>query len=197
MTTPSPIILPETESGKDFLEKLNNLKEKLNIRETEEKTKKFKNLSQNEIEENIFLTDFLNFMKEDKELVEMYNFLKIKNIFIGNFGRKTSFVYHPIKEPFFRFVLHFGDPEIYYLDSTIHRDKPLALLNGYGFIISPQEAARSSLTVYSDPVRFVYDNKIQEQIPKIRPKKYSRTTIIYDYEYKDNYVEEKLEKVEK
>jgi hypothetical protein len=195
------IIKIETEDGKNFFQKIQELKTKLKLDGNGEKTRKYNFLSKKEIDENSFLKDFLNFMKdsEDGELSEMFNCFELKKVFIGNFGRKTGFVTRPIKEKLFRFVLHFGDPEIYYLDSIKNRDSPLVLTNGSVFLISPQESETTSLTVYEDPIRFIYDSEIQKQISKIRAKNYSRLTLVYDYEYHvpESYLEEDDKNLEK
>jgi len=194
------LIDTDTNAGKKFVRKLENLKNELGMKPiTKENMKQIKRLTKEQIKENSFLTTFLNKMKSGKGMKEMIDCLELKNVFIGDFGRKSGYVNYPIKEKYFRFVIHLGSPEIYYYDTDKKKDKQFPLLNGYGFVISPQESEEASLTVYSNPIRIINDNQVQKLITKIRPKDYKRTVLIYDFQYNLSLdlldeVEEMLEK---
>jgi len=175
------LIKPE---NKKFFRKLENLKKEIGMKIIDkENMKQIKFLTKEQIEKNPFLTSFLEQMKTDKNLVELVNSLELKRVFIGDFGRKAGYVYRPIKENYFRFVIHIGSPEIYYKDSKIEKDKQIPMMNGVCLVISPYEATDVSLTVYPDPIRLVNNHKVQDLVPKIRPKDYKRTVLIYDFEY--------------
>jgi hypothetical protein len=177
------IIKRETDEGKKFTQNIDDLVSELKLNGKGEKLRKYKILSGEDIKNHTFLENFLDFMKKDDEMREMYDWLKLKRVFIGNFGRKTGFTIRPIKEQYFRIVIHLGTPEVYFLDSNKYKDMPLVLKDGFGYIISPQESETTNLTVYEDPIRIIYDQKAQNEISKIRPKDYSRLTLVYDYEY--------------
>ena len=64
------------------------------------------------------------------------------------------------------------------------KDEPVAMLNGEGMILPNFSSTTTSITVYQDPIRIIYDDEIQSKISKIRPRNYNRTTLIYDFELK-------------
>ena len=180
----SQLINVESKKGKKFIRNVERLRDEVfsvepkNILET---TRLYKTLTQDQLTSNPFLLSFLNWTKntKDKELLNMLDSLHLKSVSIGSFGRKGGYAHHPIEEPYFRFVVHIGSPEVYYIDSR----KPVAMLNGYGFFISPQHSHETSFTIYNEPIRLIHDPSVQELVPKIRPKDYKRIVLIYDYEF--------------
>ena len=177
-----PLIDPSTKKGKTFTRNVERVRnETFNNSEVKETTRLYKRLSEEQIKENPFLLTFLNSVKNtnDKELKTMLDCLQLKSITIGSFGRKAGYVHYPIEEPYFRFVLHLGSPEVYYIDSK----KPVAMLDGYGFVITPKFSHETSFTIYNEPIRMIHDPVVQALIPKIRFKDYKRTILIYEYEY--------------
>ena len=176
LTKPIQVIDVDNESGKEFIKKLEILKKELKINSVGEKVKQIRDLTEEQILNNPFLYEILTFK----------NF-EVKKIFIGNFGRKVGYKHlsNPVnsEQSYFRFFIHLGDPEVYYLTDNTVKDKPIALLNGQGLIISSLSVNDTNLIVYSDPIRIIYDSEVQSQIPKIRPRNYSRTTIVYDVLY--------------
>ena len=180
---PTLLINPD---NKNFFKKLENFKKELGMKEiSKENMKQVKTLKSEDVEGKKFLFTFINEMKntKDKQLVELLDCLEFKRLFIGDFGRKAGYVYRPIEENYFRFVIHIGSPEIYYQDSDKQKDIQIPMLNGYGLVISPQESTVTSLTVYPDPIRLVNDHRVQSLVSKIRPKDYKRTVLIYDFQY--------------
>ena len=188
----SQLINVESKKGKKFIRNVERLRDEVfsvepkNVNKT---TRLYKTLTEDQIENNPFLLSFLNWTKntKDKELINMLDSLHLKSVSIGSFGRKGGYAHHPIEEPYFRFVVHMGSPEVYYIDSR----KPVAMLNGYGFFISPQHSHETSFTIYNEPIRLIHDSSVQELVPKIRPKDYKRIVLIYDYEFipKENFEE--------
>ena len=173
-------------NNKKFFKNLEKLKKELGMKEiSKENMKQVRNLEQKDLEDKQFLLGFLNQMKntKDKGLKELLECLELKRVFIGDFGRKAGYTHRPIEEPYFRFVIHLGSPEIYYKDSNKEKNKQIPMLNGYGLVVSPQESQATSLTIYPDPIRLVNDHRVQEIVSKIRPKDYKRTVLIYDFEY--------------
>ena len=187
MTTPTQVIDISSEAGKNFVKNVNTLKRELNINKTGEKVCQIKSLTLEQIENNPFLKDFMNGS-------DVFKNLEIRNISIGNFGRKGGWTYKPIQDNHFRFIIHFGPPEIYYLDDDKHKDKMYPMTDGQGFIISAITAPESYVSVYSDPIRIIHNPKIQAIIPKIRPRNYQRTTLVYDFHY--NIPEEENDEIE-
>ena len=181
----TPMIDVESKAGKKFIRKLEELKKELGMKQiSRENMKQVYTLDDN-LKDHSFLTNFIEHMKgKDKQLTKMLNSLKLKRVFIGDFGRKCGYVNHHIHEYYFRFVIHLGSPEIYYKDSHTEKDRPIPMLNGFGFVISPQESDSTEVTVYPDPIRLINNQKIQQLVPKIRPKDYTRTTLIYDFQFK-------------
>ena len=182
---PAEVIDNKIEAGKKFLENVEKLKTELGLTNTGEFVKKIKHLSPEQIKDNLFLQDFMG--------SDIYKHFTVKRIQIGTFGRKVGYSYEPIKEQYFRFIIHLGDSEVYYVDSTQEKDKMMPMHDGYGFIVSSLLAPCTKVTVYPDPIRLIHDPKIQTQIPKIRPRKYSRTTLVYDLEMD---IEEMLKEIE-
>ena len=180
----SQLINVDSKKGRKFLRNVERLRDEVfcvepkNVNET---TRLYKTLTEEQISDNPFLLSFLNWTKntKDKELLKMLDSLHLRAISIGSFGRKGGYAHHPIDDPYFRFVVHIGSPEAYYIDSR----KPVAMLNGYGFFISPQHAHETSFTVFNEPIRLIHDPAVQELVPKIRPKDYKRIVLIYDYEF--------------
>ena len=196
-------------NNKNFFKKLENLKKELGMKEiSKENMKQVRNLEQKDLkdlEDKKFLLSFLNQMKntKDKGLREMLDCLELKRLFIGDFGRRAGYVYRNIEEPYFRFVIHLGSPEIYYKGTNEQndpeKDKQIPMLNGYGLVISPQESRTTKLTVYPDPIRLVNDHKVQQLVSKIRPKDYKRTVLIYDFQYNlpESFLKEMIDIEEK
>jgi hypothetical protein len=183
----TPLINVDSKKGKKYVRKVQKLRDEvfnLEGKQIGENTRLYKKLSEEQISLNPFLSTFLNWTKNtnDKELIKMLDCLKLVSVSIGSFGRKGGYVHYPIKEPYFRFVVHLGSPEVYYIDSYNYR-KPVAMLNGYGFFISPQNAEHTSFTIFNEPIRLISDPSVQELVPKIRSKDYCRTILIYDYDY--------------
>jgi hypothetical protein len=180
----SQLINVDSKKGKKFIRNVERLRDEvfgMESKNANETTRLYKSLNQEQIENNPFLSTFLNWTKntKDKELINMLDSLHLKSVSIGSFGRKAGYNHYPIAEPYFRFILHLGSPEAYYIDSR----KPVAMLNGYGFFISPSHSSETSFTIYNEPIRLIHDPTVQSLVPKIRPKDYKRTILIYDYEF--------------
>ena len=178
------LINVDSKKGKKYVRNVERLRDEvfnMDPKDVTEKTRLYKTLTEEQISDNPFLSTFLNWTKntKDKELLKMIDSLHLKSVSIGSFGRKGGYIHHPIENPYFRFVVHIGTPEVYYIDSR----KPVAMLNGYGFFISPSHAHETSFTVFNEPIRLIHDPSVQELIPKIRPKDYKRIVLIYDYEF--------------
>lgn len=186
MNKPTQIIDINSDAGKNFLKNVEKLKEEMKLNGKGEKVRQHRELTEEQISQNSFLGDFMT--------SDIFKHFEIKRISLGNFGRKAGYQYRPIEENLFRFVVHLGDPEVYYISDDMVKDKPIPLVNGEGFIISSISAPQTEVLVYADPLRIIHDFKIQSQIPKIRPRNYSRTTLIYDVLY--NIPEELLQEGE-
>lgn len=184
MTTPTQVIDVASDAGKLFVKNVNSLKKELNINGTGEKIRQVKDLSPEQIKANPFLRDFMNG-------ADVFDKLEIKNVSIGNFGRKGGYTHKPNPGSHFRFFVHLGPPEIYYLDDHTVKDKMIPLLDGQGFIVSSLTAPETIVVVYQEPIRIIHNSKIQALVPKIRPRNYSRTTLVYDLDY--NITEEELQ----
>ena len=181
------LINVESKKGKKYVRNVERLRDEvfnMDPKDVTEKTRLYKTLTEEQISANPFLSTFLNWTKntKDKELLKMIDSLHLRSVSIGSFGRKGGYIHHPIDEPYFRFVVHIGTPEVYYIDSR----KPVAMLNGYGFFISPSHSHETSFTVFNEPIRLIHDPSVQSLIPKIRPKDYKRIVLIYDYEFLPN-----------
>ena len=145
---------------------------------TKDTMKQIKHLTEEQITENSFLTDFLNKLN----MKELTDCLELKSVLIADFGRKTGYTHKHIHNDFFRFFIHLGSAELYYYDAG-KDSKNIPLLDGYGFVISPKDASSVDVTVYPDSIRLINDGKIQKIIPKIRPAQYKRTLLILDFQY--------------
>jgi len=177
MTTPTQVIDVSTKAGKNFVKNINTLKSELKIDKTGDKTCQVKTLTPEQISENAFLKDFMNGS-------DVFKHLEVKNVMIGNFGRKGGWTFKPNSgETHFRFFIHLGSPEVYYLDDRERKDRMFPMTDGQGFIISSVTAPETFVTIYSDPIRIIHNHKIQDVVPKIRPRDYHRTTLVYDLEY--------------
>ena len=126
-STVENVIDENNEAGKNFLKNVEILKKELGLTTKGEKIKKIHHLTSEQIQGNLFLQDFMH--------SDLYKDFNVKRIQIGIFGRKTGYTFDPIKDQYFRFVIHLGDPEIYYLDSDQEKDKMMPMKNGDGFII--------------------------------------------------------------
>jgi hypothetical protein len=178
--TPTSLINLATKAGKKFVNGVERLKNELLNSQPNENTRFYKQLTDEQIHANPFLHTVLNNIKNsgDKELQNFFKCLELKTIHIGEFGRKAGYNHYPIEEPYFRFVVHLGSPEVFYIN-----DKPVALLNGHGFVISPAETNKTHFTVYNGHIRLISDPHVQAIVSKIRPKDYKRTILIYDYAF--------------
>lgn len=172
MTTAVPIIDLNSEDGKNFLSLLEKLKKTLNLNASGEKVRQHKELTNMQFEENPFL---VSFMKSDA-----FKHFQVKKVAVGNFGRKAGYNYGPITDNLFRIFIHIGDNEVYYLSDENVKDKMIPLSHGEGFIVSGFSSGNTNVTVYPDPLRIIHNSQIQSKIPKIRPRNYSRTTLVYD-----------------
>lgn len=198
MTTPTQVIDVSSKAGKNFVKNIQTLKSELKIDKSGDNVCQMKTLTPEQILDNPFLTDFMNGS-------DVFKHLEVKNVIIGNYGRKRGWTYKPYgyekNKPsnevlgYFRFFIHLGSPEIYYLDDSQHKDRMYPMTDGQGFIISSVAAPETFVTVYSDPIRIIHNHKIQDIVPKIRPRDYSRTTLVYDLEY--NIPDEEVEEEEK
>ena len=178
------LIKTDTPAGKKYVNKINLLKKELGMNPViSETTKQIKYLSGDKLAEHPFLTNFLNPLKNDKELNSLMNNLVLKKVCLADFGRKRGYVHREIPENYFRFVVHLGSPELYYKDSSREQNVRIIMENGYGFIISPYESPDVSVIIYNDPIRLIKDSSVTERVSKIRPKDYTRTTLIFDFEY--------------
>jgi hypothetical protein len=208
--TPVQIINTDSNRGKFFIQEIEKL---LNIGKNAQgdKLKIHKTFNENEIPD--FFGEILK--TEEKELQEIYKDLKIKRVSLFTFGRKVGYVHKPLnikdfeeskdkqnkKEEkqnnvYFRFILHLGSPEAYYLTNSNYYEKPFALKNGYGFIVSPLQVENTSFTVYNNHIRLIDDPKVQSEITKIRPLDYKRTVLIYDLEFEIKHNTEEKEEIE-
>ena len=167
----------ESEEGKEFVSKVTQLRNTLFPGEYTEKTRQFKKLTPEQIKENSFL---LNFNEND-----LFDRLVIKEISIGNYCRKGGCRYKPNKKHPFRILLHIGDPEVYYLDSDDIKDESIPVLSGEAILIP--DNSKMYITVYPDPRRILYDQSKQAKISKLRPRKYNRITLLYDFEMDENF----------
>lgn len=177
MDNVTQIIDVTTSDGKDFVQQLESLKKELGVNSKGEKIRQHVTLTPEQIEKNQFLTDFIS-----SEMFKEFK-IEVKGVFIGNYGRKVGWTYPPINQEYFRVFVHFGDNEAYYMNNSKMQNKICPLTSGKGIIVSPFLSQETSITVYSDPIRLIHDTKIQEMIPKIRPRNYSRTTLIYDLHF--------------
>lgn len=186
MATNSVLIIdPETDEGKNFIKKVTQLRDKLFTKKRNETTKNLRQLTEEEAKNNIFLLDILDSVSD--HFKKLFDSMNVKGIHIGDYSRKAGWRYQPCKHPYFRIVLHFGPPEIYYIDSTDRKDYPIAVLNGEGLIIPSTSSQSTFITVYKDPIRIVYDQKVQDKVPKIRPRQYNRITLVYDFEIDESF----------
>jgi hypothetical protein len=177
------IINLETSFGQQYLRSVEKLKTKLFPKfNTDEKLRLFKELTDDEISKHKFLTSFMR-EKADKEMQKIYNSMHLKKVYLGTYGRRGGATYTPCQDTTVRIILHFGDSELYYLDSDTARDEPHALLTGQGFMFNPYVSQNTSVTVYAEPIRLVYDSNLQSKVPKIRPRNYNRTTLILDFDF--------------
>jgi hypothetical protein len=175
MTTPTQVIDVTSDAGKNFVKNVEKLKQELKINGKGDKLRQQRELSEKQILDNSFLRDFMT--------IDLFKNFEISKVAIGQFGRKGGYNYNPISENNFRFFIHLGDPEVYYVSDETAKDRLVPLTNGQGFIVSSLSAPQTEVTVYSDPIRIIYDPNIQSKIPKIRPRNYSRTTLVYDLIY--------------
>lgn len=196
--TPTFMVDTETEEGKTYVDNVSkmlvelNMVPKVNIGKKGQDTDKFKSvkkLNENETKKYSFLQSFLDKFKNDDKNKELFKMLKLNSITVGRFNRKAGYVFHPMKEGGFRFIIHLGDNEVYYLNS-MEGTKMLPMMSGSGFILSPALSTGVSCTVYSDPIRILNDARYQQFISKIRMKNYQRTTLVFDYDLNipDDYV---------
>jgi hypothetical protein len=184
MTTPTQVIDVTSDAGKNFVKNVEKLKRELKINGKGDKLRQHRELSDKQILDNGFLRDFMT--------SDLFKNFEIQKVAIGQFGRKGGYHYNPIQHNNFRFFIHLGDPEVYYVSDETAKDRLVPLTNGQGFIVSSLSATQTEVTVYSDPIRIIHDSNIQSKIPKIRPRNYSRTTLVYDllYDISDELLEE-------
>lgn len=204
--SPIQIINVENAAGKNFLAEIDKLlitSNKNNKNLQGEKLKIMKTFMGNEIPS--FFGEILK--TEDKELQAIYKDLKMKRVSVCTFGRKVGYMHKALNTKdievtdkkgqkrqedeegenkhkiYFRFMVHLGSPEAYYVSNSNMHEKPYALKSGYGFVISPLQVENTSFTVYNNHIRLINDPKVQSEISKIRPADYRRTVLIYDLEF--------------
>lgn len=193
MANPIPIINVESDEGKEFIQKVKELRSELFSEPTHdtEKYRYFEELSKRKRKKNKYLLSIMDNLSDQSKKV--FDALRIKRVFIGNFGRKGSSLYSSIEEEYFRIILHLGDPEVYYLDSHEYSSHPVVLKEGEGLIFPPFISTQTDVSVYKNPIRILNDPELQSKLPKIRPKKYDRINLIYDFELDKSFFREMIE----
>ena len=178
-----PIVNTESKKGKRFLELVYELRDNIFSKPTKnpENVKQFKELSEKEIETNKWLLNI--FKNMSREVKSMFEKMELKHLYVGNYGRKGGVKYNPIPEDCCRIYLHFGDSEVYYLDSSEYKSYPIIVNNGEGMLIPFHMGNDLSITIYKDPIRILNDIELQKLIPKIRGRNYNRIVLIYDYKF--------------
>lgn len=155
--------------GQKFLE---NLRKEYPVKKLSEKTKEVYLVTGEKL-------GFLNDIVTEKGV-------EIEKVEIGHYGRKTGWTSQREENNEnvrnFRLVIHFGNPEAYYYNDHVH-----AVMDGYGFILS--HFAPSEVSVSNNPIQVFNHQGIQSVVPKIRPRQYIRTTIVY-------YLKMSLDKIE-
>lgn len=193
MIKPLPIINIESEEGKTFISKARELRDSVFSEHpihNKEKVRQFQQLSNRKIKKNNFLKSILDTVSEQAK--PMFDALKLKRIYLGNFARKASSLFQPVQKEDFRILIHFGDTEVYYLDNENTSGEPIILREGEGIILPPSVSANTSISVYPDPIRILNDPELQTKLPKIRPRNYNRINLIYDYELDLSFIEKEL-----
>jgi hypothetical protein len=99
---------------------------------------------------------------------------------IGVFGRKTGTTIKKQDNVLYRIIINIGNPEIYYLQGENFNDEPAVLPNGYALLCSPIMIDKIDIKVKSDPIRKGLKSSLVGVVPKIRSRKYLRSTIVLD-----------------
>lgn len=99
---------------------------------------------------------------------------------VGIYGRKKGSVIKREDNLLYRIIINLGDIEIYYLDGEGLNNEPAVLPNGYALLCSPAMIDKIDIKVNRDPFRRNLDPKLVGMVPKIRARKYLRSTIVLD-----------------
>lgn len=99
---------------------------------------------------------------------------------VGIYGRKTGSVIKKESNLLYRMIINLGDIEVYNLDGDGFNGNPVALPNGYALLCSPVMIDKVDIKVQKDPIRKTLDKKLIGIVPKIRNKKYLRSTVTLD-----------------
>lgn len=99
---------------------------------------------------------------------------------VGVYGRKRGSVIKREDDLLYRIIINFGDIEIYYLDGEGFNNEPAVLPNGYALLCSPVMIDKIDIKVRREPLRKNLDPKLAGMVPKIRARKYLRSTIVLD-----------------
>ncbi len=175
-----------TKNGKKFENKTKTLINSLcENQKFNEKTRFVRTLSEQELNENSYLCKIFDNMKNngDKELKDLFSRLELKTVTVGLFGRVGSYNYRNTDTNYFRFFVHFGDPEIYYTSSETVENHGVVMYSGWSFVLDPMSSTNTDVTVYENKVRSNVDLNVCPDIPRIRSPDYKRYTLIYDYEF--------------
>ena len=148
-----------SEQGQNFVQQL---KKNYPVKKIFDKTKEVYNVSGDQL-------GFLNDIVTEKGV-------EIVNVEIGHYGRKTGWTSERNIQgdhiSTFRILVHFGNPEAYYYNDHVY-----AVMPGFGFILSP--FSPSEVSVCNNPIQVFHHQGVQNIVPKIRPRQYVRTTLIY------------------
>ncbi len=99
---------------------------------------------------------------------------------VGVYGRKSGSVIKREENILYRMIINLGPTEIYYLNGDTYNSEPAALLNGYSLICSPVIIDNIDIKVRREPFRKNLDKRLIGFVPKIRGRKYLRSTIVLD-----------------
>ena len=187
MTTQSYVLVDiNTKNGKKFKNKTETFIQSLcDTSQFNDKTRFVKLLTEEQLRSNSYLTKIFDNMQNngDAELKSLFQSLTLKNVTVGLFGRTGGFTHRAIAGHYFRFFVHFGDPELYYSDSENVENHGISMKSGYSFVLDPTQANSTTITVYENKLRNAFDVKVDPDIPRIRSPDYRRFTLIYDYEF--------------
>lgn len=160
-----------TKRGKKFVNRVEELRKSMKV-EISEKTKFLKDVT----------GEMVGFPNIDEDLI-------LRKVSFGCFGRKAGYTLHPSTSGYFRFILHLGSDEMYYLQNDTTQDEGIPMKSGKCIVLKPSQAEETLLVVYEDTKRGLYDTNVGVNMSRVRPLDYKRMLLIYDFELKQEVID--------
>ena len=106
---------------------------------------------------------------------------------IGVYGRKMGSVIKKAENVLYRIIINAGCLEVYSLEGEGLKEQQI-LTDGYALLCSPMVIDKIDIKVQHNPIRKDLSRlqpNVRKSVPKIRDRKYMRTTIVLDFVQND------------